>query len=165
MAQFKFPLQGVLRHRELTEQAKQRDLAVAAADRAAVEADLQRIDDGMAQALGDLRANHLVGKIDLNYLAAHRRYALAVQRQRDSRAATLAQAKQTEAAARAALAEAAKQVKVLETLRDQQRTRWAEGIEKQERSAADEVAMQMAAHGRAADESADCGGGTPEVRL
>lgn len=165
MPQFKFPLQGVLRHRELTEQAKQRDLSVAMAERVRIEAELNQLSDGLRQANEELRTKHLVGKIDLNFLAAHRRYLMAMQRKEAAGKAVLAEASKREAAARAALTDAAKATATMETLRDHQRGRWAAEQDRREMSAADEVAMQMAAHGRAAeDERVEHPQRTPEVR-
>src|SRR2546430_2230675 len=81
MAAFVFKLHGVLRHREMIEQEKQRAFALAQAERAAAQVEIKRLDETVQQALADLRANHLTGSLDLSFLAAHRRFMLAMQRQ------------------------------------------------------------------------------------
>jgi flagellar export protein FliJ len=155
MAKFVFPLQPLLAHRERTEQERQRDLAIVAAELVSARFELQRVEAGVRDALDDLRQNHLVGKIDLPYLAAHRRFMLAMQRQGAVKAQAVKVAQAKVDAAQRLLAEAAKQRKAIETLREQQRDRWADAQARHEAVAADEVAMQMAYHdgGAVADEA------------
>ena len=147
MAKFVFPLQPLLAQRERVEQERQRDVAVVGTELMTAQADLQRVETGVRDALDDLRRNHLTGKIDLTYLAAHRRYMLAMQRQGAvlTQAVKVAQARMD--VAQRLLAEAAKQRKAIDTLREQQQARWAEGQARRESAAMDEIAMQMAYHG------------------
>ncbi len=144
MARFVFPLQSLLAHRERVEQERQRDVAVAGSELVAARAELLQVEQGVAEALADLRANHLVGRIDLSFLSAHRRYMLAMQRQGAERAQRVAVAQVKADAAQRVLAEAAKQRKAIEVLREQQQARWADGQARREAAALDEVAMQMA---------------------
>jgi flagellar FliJ protein len=144
MARFVFPLQSLLDHRERVEQERQRDLSVAGAELVAAQAELLRVETAVRDALDDLRKNHLSGKIDLAYLAAHRRFMLAMQRQQLVRADQVRTAQAKVDVAQRALAEAAKQRKAIDTLREQQRLAWSEGEARKEAAALDEVTMQMA---------------------
>src|ERR1051325_2261466 len=80
MAKFEFQLEGVLKHRKNIEHERQRALAVGQAQRNDLQRQLRLLDDDVKQAGLELRQKHLVGVIDLNYLAAHRRFAGAMQR-------------------------------------------------------------------------------------
>jgi flagellar protein FliJ len=143
MAKFVFQLQGVLRHRESIERQRQRELALALADRAMVEEQIRRLDEKAKAAMVDLRANHLIGKIDLAFLASHRRFMMAVQRQGTALVEQLRGRQKVVDVAQGVLAEAMKQKKLLTKLRDRQELRWSEAIARKEIAALDEVAMQM----------------------
>src|SRR3954469_22631648 len=114
MAQFIFKLHGVLRHREMIEQEKQRAFALAQAAKAAAQAEIKRLDETVQQALVDLRANHLTGSLNLSFLAAHRRFMLAMQRQGIELMQKLQEAQKKVDAAQDELAEAAKQRKIMD---------------------------------------------------
>jgi flagellar FliJ protein len=143
MAQFTFKLRAVLSQREMIEQGRQRELAVVEADRVAVQLELKRLDDTVRAAVADLRENQLTGKLNLSFLAAHRRFILATQRQGVLLLQKLDAAQQKVDAARAELAEAAKQRRIIEKLRERQQAAWTEAINKKETAALDEIAMQM----------------------
>jgi flagellar FliJ protein len=143
MAVFHFKLHAVLRQRELAEQGCQRDLAVAQAARAVVQAELARLEEAMRAALADLRQNQLVGSLNLSFLAAHRRFILAMQRQTAVQLQKMQEAQSKVVAEQARLAEAAKQRKVIEKLRERQHAEWAEAIARKESAAMDEIAGQM----------------------
>ena len=154
MAKFVFQLQGVLRRREIVEQEKQRAFAVAQSVKTAAQAELKNLDESVQQALADLRANHLTGSLDLSFLAAHRRFMLAMQRQGLVLMQKLQEAQKKVDAAQTELAEAAKQRKIIEKLRERQQARWAEEIGRKEAAQLDEVATQMT-YQRVASESTD----------
>ena len=80
MAQFHFQLQGVLEHRERVEKDRQRDLAVAQAEMVRLDGELQSINRDVQQSTANVHNHHLVGRLDMTYLAAHRRYMLGMQR-------------------------------------------------------------------------------------
>ena|ERR1019366_2873852 len=143
MAKFDFQLEGVLRHRHRVEHERQRDYAVAQAQRTKAHDALKNLDERVQLAAKDLRDNHLIGEIDLSFLAAHRRFMQAMQRQGLALMQEYQLAVKKVAVAQAALAEAAKQRKILEKLRERQKTRWAEALAKKELEQLDEVAMQM----------------------
>jgi flagellar FliJ protein len=143
MAQFKFNLKGVLRQRELAEDQRQRTFADAQRAYAELETQLKAMDDEVKAAGEDLRRNHLVGPINVHYLAAHRRFGMAMQRKAMALAERMAEAKQVVDAARAALVEAAKQRKTLEKLKEKRQATWAEDQTRREQAATDEVAQQI----------------------
>jgi len=143
VAKFVFQLQAVLQHRERIEQDRQRELALAHAAHAAVQAEIRRLDESVRAALADLRANHLVGSINLSFLTAHRRFMLSMQRQGVGLLEKLKVEQEKVNAAQALLAEATKDRKIMEKLRERQQQRWAEAQAAKERADADEVAMQV----------------------
>jgi len=143
MAKFNFQLEGVLEHRHRIEREKQRDFAVAQAERTKAHNALKSLDETVQQAAKDLRENHLIGKIDLSFLAAHRRFMQAMQKQGLILMQAYQDAIKKVEVAQAVLAEAAKQRKILEKLRERQKARWSEALSKRELAQLDEVAMQM----------------------
>src|SRR5689334_5629569 len=80
MAKFDFSLESVLRHRTFVEQERLRDLAVVQAEMTRLQAELTALNDAMQASALDMKANHLTGSLDVNYLAAQRRYTVATQR-------------------------------------------------------------------------------------
>src|ERR1700749_98590 len=105
MPKFTFQLDGVLRHREHQEKARQRELGVCLADLAKLEAEMRELTAAAEASTDDLRANHLVGKIDVNFLTAHRRHMMAVQRRSGALAQKIAQAQRAVDDSRKQLAE------------------------------------------------------------
>jgi len=143
MAKFVFQLQGVLRFRENIERQRQRDLGIALGERVMVEDQIRRLDEKAKGAMADLRANHLIGKIDLTFLAAHRRFMMAVQRQGTVLLEQLRARQKSVDASQAALVEAMKEKKVLAKLRERQQGRWLDAINRKEVADLDDVATQM----------------------
>src|SRR6476646_6780471 len=80
MPKFVFNLESVLRHRAFAEQDRMRDLAVAQAEMTRLQGELKSLNESMQASALDMKANHLTGSLDVNYLAAHRRYTVAMQR-------------------------------------------------------------------------------------
>lgn len=144
MSRFRFRLDGVLRHRVAVEKERLREYTAVLARLRALEDELAGLQRLMREANDDLRANRLVGPIDVSFIAAHRRFLLGVQRKGTEVVGRMAAAKKEEEAARAALAEAAKQRKVLEKLREGQERRWREEQGRREAALLDEAAMQIA---------------------
>ena len=143
MAKFIFKLEAVLRQRDLVEQQCQREMAVAQGELVLVQAELKRLDDVVKTAVNDLRQNQLVGVLNLSFLAAHRRFMMAMQKQGLLQLQRVDTAKEKVAGVRVKLAEAAKQKKIIEKLRERQHAAWlAEGA-RREMADLDEIAMQM----------------------
>jgi flagellar FliJ protein len=143
LASFTFKLQPVLRQRELIEQARQRDVAAADARRAAVARELRQLEETVDSAMTELRQNRLTGPLNLSYIAGHRRFMLAMQRQSAALAQKLEQEKKKVDAERVKLAEASRQRRMIEKLREHQQAAWQEAMNRKETAALDEVAMQM----------------------
>jgi flagellar FliJ protein len=143
MAQFDFPLEGVLRHRKHVEQERQRDLARFQQQMRAAQDELRELDQTMQASLSDVRQNRLVGKLDLGFLAAYRRYIAAVQRKGMVMAQKMALIQRDVDKAQKALAEAAKDRKIIEKLREKQHERWKLEQSRKEAAELDEVSMRL----------------------
>jgi flagellar FliJ protein len=143
MAQFHFQLQGVLEHRERIEKDRQRDLAAAQAAMVRLNGELQAIDREVQQNTAQVRDHHLVGRLDMAFLAAHRRYMLGMRRKVVGLAQKISSQQQVVAAARDALAEASKQKKILEKLREKRHEQWMEALARREAAALDELTTQL----------------------
>ena len=158
MAQFVFQLEAVVRQRKLIEEQRQRELAAVQAEMAALESQLRALDQEAQAATADVRENRLTGRLDLGFLAAHRRYTLAMQRKALGLAQQMASVQRRVDEARAALAEAAKKRKILEKLRERRYAQWAEDLNRKEMAQLDEVATRIGYQnlkdlaGRAADD-------------
>src|SRR4051812_46638703 len=114
MPRFKFQLEGVLEHRKNLEEEKQRALALVLADMHRLKNELVELDQVARKAVADLRENRLTGHLDMSFLAAHRRFTGSVQRKAIAIAKKMALVQRQIDEARSALAEAAKQRKIIE---------------------------------------------------
>lgn len=144
MAQFKFKLAAVLRHREMIEEQKQRELGNVQAEMSKMQAELRALDATAQEVSDDVRNNRLTGKLDMTFLAAHRRYVLAIQRQAMALAERMAKQQLLVDAARKELAEAAKERKIIDKLKERQHERWKSEVAQKELEALSEVNMQLA---------------------
>lgn len=143
MARFRFQLEGVLRHRKNVERQQQREVALVQAQLTQLETELRQLDQTAQDAAAELRRDHLVGTIDLNYLAAHRRFVAATQRKAVSLAQRMALVRRELDEKRKVLTQAAIQRKVMEKLREKQFARWMETMGKREADELDEIGMQL----------------------
>lgn len=144
MPKFSFKLEGVLRQRKHVEQERMRALATCLKHQSDCEAELGLLHDNVRRITDDLRQNHLTGVLDMGFLAAHRRYMIAMQRQAMGIAQKIAAAQQRVTEARLALAEAAKQRKVMEKLREKHHERWRAEQAAKEFRELDEIGVQLA---------------------
>jgi flagellar protein FliJ len=143
LAQFEFQLEGVLRHRERVEKDRQRDLAAALAEMVRLDGELQAMNRDVQQSTTEVRDHHLVGRLDMGYLAAHRRYMLGMQRKVIAVAEKMGQQQIVVDAARRALAEASKQKKILEKLKEKQQREWSAALARHEAGELDELTTQL----------------------
>jgi flagellar protein FliJ len=143
MAKFTFKLQALLRHRKNLEHDRQRELAEVQKQFVALQNELKEMNDQVTQATLDVRNTKLVGTLDLNYLAAHRRFTTAMQRKAMTLVQRMALVQRDVEAAQTALAEAAKQRKIVEKLREKQFERWQVDAARKETTELDEVGMQL----------------------
>ena len=142
MAKFVFPLESVLRHRERGEQERMRELAVCQAEMSRLQLELKALNDSVRASAQDMKDNRLVGALDVAYLAAHRRYAVATQRKGMLLVQEMARQQRKVDEAQRLLAEAAKERKVMEKLRERQHERWRSEVGRKELAEADEVGAQ-----------------------
>ena len=147
MAQFTFTLDGVLRHRKHVEQDCQIELARLQQQVREAENELRQLDQSLNGSLADIRQNRLTGKLDLGFLAAYRRYVASVQRKGAVIAQRMALIQRQVETARQALAEAAKQRKIVEKLREKQFERWRTEQARKEAAELDEVNTRAPAFG------------------
>lgn len=144
MARFRFSLEGVLRQRALVEREKQRVVADRQAIVAKLTTELRALDQQMQSATAEVRDHRLVGRLDLSYLAAHRRYALAMQRRAVELARRIASAQVAVEQAQAELVEAARRRKAIEKLREKRLAQWQAEHQRKESSELDEIGMRIA---------------------
>jgi flagellar FliJ protein len=143
MSRFTFKLQAVLRHRTAIEQEKQRTYAQTLAAYKDLEDQLKALNQTMQTANDDIRQNRLVGRLDIGFITAHRRFLMGMQRKAIELATAMAAVQKPVETARLVLVEAAKQRKVLEKLRETQEQRWKDELARKEMIAADEVGTQL----------------------
>ncbi|MGD0769097.1 MAG: flagellar export protein FliJ [Tepidisphaeraceae bacterium] len=143
MAKFAFQLDGVLRHRTNLEHQCRRELAVIQGQMSALDAELRALDASVRASEADLRTNRLVGRLDLVFLAAHRRFAVAMQRKATEIAQKMAAVQVQLDRAKRNVAEAAKKRKIIEKLRERQYARWREQLERRDVAEMDEIGMQL----------------------
>jgi len=144
MPKFVFQFDAVLRQRLLAEQERQRDLAVLQAEMVRLQNELKALNDSIQASAADLKDNRLTGPIDVGFLAAHRRYSMAMQRKGMQLVQDMARQQRKVDDAQRLLAEAAKDRKVMEKLREKQYERWRTEQAGKELAATDEVGMQLA---------------------
>jgi flagellar FliJ protein len=142
MSKFVFNLESVLRHRTFAEQERMRDLAVAQAEMTRLQNELKALNESMQASAQDMKANHLTGSLDVNYLAAHRRYTVATQRRGMMLVQEMGRQQRKVDEAQRLLAEAAKERKILEKLKERHLERWKAEQSRRELADADEVGAQ-----------------------
>lgn len=154
MAVFQFNLQGVLRHREHIEQQHQRAVGELLAQMAAMQAELQSLNDTVSDSTEQLRTSHLTGSINLGYLTAHRRFMLATRAKAAELMQQMSRLQQQIDQARQLLSEAARQRKIIEKLKEKQFDRWRDDQQRKELAALDEIGMQLSYANLSDDEEA-----------
>lgn len=140
MPQFEFKLDGLLELRKTAERQRLRDVAEAQRDVVRIERELH--DAAEATAAGSIE---LRGRIDPRLLLAQVRFEEAMRARMAALQDQMTAATAKLSAAQAALTEAAKQRKVLEKLRENQESAWAQQQRRREDRAGDDVA-QRAVH-------------------
>ena len=108
-----------------------------------MDAELRALDASVRVSEADLRTNRLVGRLDLAFLAAHRRYAVAMQRKATQVVQKMAAVQVQLDRAKRNLAEAAKKRKIIEKLRERQYARWREQLERRDVAEMDDIGMQL----------------------
>jgi flagellar FliJ protein len=143
MAKFEFQLDGVLKHRVNLERGKQRALAEVQAEMTRLQGELMALDRSVKAANEDMRQNHLTGRLDLGFMAAHRRFLVATQQRAQEIIAQMQGVQLRVDEARRHLVAATKDRKVIEKVRERQTARWREDLVRKERAETDEIGMQL----------------------
>lgn len=143
MPNFTFPLEAVLKHRTHAEQERLRELAACQGEMTRLQQELKALNDSMQASAHDMKANRLTGPIDVAFLAAQRRYTVAMQLKGNALVQDMARQQKKVDEAQRLLAEAAKERKVIEKLREKQFERWKQDIQRKEQADADEVGAQF----------------------
>jgi flagellar protein FliJ len=151
MAKFVFKLQALLQQRKREEQQCQRRLAEHAAIVNAAEQAVRQINESVHAGHEDVR-RHLMGKLDMSFLTAHRRFMSAMQRQATDLVQKVVVAKKQLEEARIKLAEAARRRKAIEKLREKQLERWQVDQARREAALSDEIGSQIAYHNMLAED-------------
>jgi flagellar export protein FliJ len=115
-----------------------------------LQGELKALNDSIRDSAADLKDNRLTGPIDVAFLAAHRRYSVAMQRRGMQLVQDMARQQRRVDDAQRGLAEAARERKVMEKLREKQYERWREERARKEMAEGDEVAMRLS-QSRSAD--------------
>ncbi len=165
MSKYVFQLDALLRHRKHLEQERQRDLAVVQGKMSRAQNELNQMNETLAVAMRDLRENRLVGRVDVHFLAAHRRYILAVQRKAHAIAQDMRKFSASSMRRRSALTRAARDHKMVEKLREKDKARWAADLARREFAELDEIGMRLAFNQQTGSDSGFPGGGADDGEI
>ena len=146
MAKFRFKYEAVLKQRQVAEEQAQRELAVHLRERGRIRDQLTGMQQSVRDSKQQLSAG-LVGHVDVERIREFARYSGQVTLQAQHALGELAQVEQRAEAARAALAEAMRQRKAIEVLRDKQYQHWLSEQRRKETMELDELAVQRYARG------------------
>ena len=141
MARFIFKLESVLKHRRLTEDQCQRELAKHMRHRMILEQQVRGMQETLVQSKHDL-GDTLVGRVDLARVAQFTRYSAQVTARAQGIVLKLAAMEKAIHQARTQLAEAIKARRALELLRERQRQQWQLAQDRREAAENDEIAVQ-----------------------
>jgi flagellar FliJ protein len=144
MSKFKFRLATLLRLREATRDERRTELAEAYRVDDTLKRQLQRTEEEITSMQADCRKTVEPGEVDLDRLVEAQRYKIALRLQR-LQIARQRETVQTEIERRRqVLAEANREVRVLENLRDKQAGQHRQQEDRREMKRLDEVAQQQA---------------------
>lgn len=146
MARFVFKLRAVLKQRRWVERQRQGELAVAQRAVQATEAELARLEQEVRDANDFARQALQVGRVNVGLLSQHRLYLVGAGQRMHELAQRVAQARREMSSAQQRLAEATKQRRVIEMLRDRQLQQWKAEQDRRELAVLDEAGMQIAFH-------------------
>ena len=153
MAKFVFNLESVLGVRQREEQERQRLLADEQDVMMKLETKLRELDGNVQSNMTDLRENRLTGSLDMRFLAAHRRFVAAVRQEAAGVIQQMARQRAKVDEAQRNLAEAAKQRKIIEKLRERAYDRWRVEQAHKDALQADEASTQLSYRAMVADQA------------
>jgi flagellar protein FliJ len=143
MPRFIFPLEGLLRHRRRLEREWQRDMAILQREARQLEEELRGLGEAMGATTADVRKTRLIGRLDMPFLAGHRRYLAAMQRKGTGLIQKLAALGPQIEARRTAVVAAAKDRKAIEKLKERRKDIWLAEQARRETAELDEISDQM----------------------
>ena len=146
MPTFRFKYDAVLRQRQAAEEQCQHELAKHLRRRGELRDHLHRMQQTVRDAKSQLSGG-LVGHVDVDRIREFAGYSGQVTMQAQDTIRQLAQVEQHTQQARQQLAEAMRQRKAMELLRDKHYKQWLAEQNRQEREELDELAMQRYTRG------------------
>ncbi len=141
MATFKFRYDTVLKQRQIVEDEKQRELAKLLRQKMIVQNQLGDMQRTISQAKRDL-GDTLVGRVDLERVGHFTRYSAQTSIRAEQIVRELARLEQQITAARSRLADAMRQRKAMELLRDREKEQWQREQNRREAIELDDIATQ-----------------------
>jgi flagellar protein FliJ len=144
MLRFRFPLDGLLHVRRLSEQREQRAVAALERERWEIERGLRTQQQALASGREAMRAA-LTGTLDAQALRLHAASSIQQMRQAQRLVLEMAGVHRRLEAARALLIEASRARRALELLREKRLAEWRAGVDRAENNALDELAVIAAA--------------------
>lgn len=151
MARFVFKLRAVLTQRRNVEHLAQRQVAEAMKVMQDLKAQMEALDRTIIEVNDDMRSNRLVGRVDIQFIASHRRYLVGMQQKALQLAREMSEAQHKLVQTQRVLLEASQRRKAMEKLRDKQLERWQADQNRREADLLDEAGMQIAVQNLAED--------------
>jgi flagellar FliJ protein len=142
-AGFRFRLEVVRRIRKQAQDVQRREVADAVRSLSAVQDRLAALEGQLHVTVNQTRETQQAGLLDLMSLQRHHLYRGWLHRRRVEVREELVRHEEQLDERRARLAEATKQLKVVQKLREKQKTRYDRRMQRQEQAAYDEAALQI----------------------
>lgn len=154
MSRFRFRLQPVLDARLRAEETRRRELAEVEGERQELENRLRRRQTAITEARSEV-VDSLVGTIRVDDLRAHANASLAEMRDAQRTVLELAGVHRRLETARSALAEAARERRAIELVKERRFEEWRRTLDRREQAALDELTTSRAGRdpGLAAEET------------
>ncbi|MCG3137972.1 MAG: hypothetical protein HJJLKODD_01828 [Phycisphaerae bacterium] len=144
---FRFRLEPVLRVRRMKEETQQRQLATQVRELVRRESRATLLQQQIVGEVEQFHGGTLVGVLDVQLIARRRYWINHLQRQLMDERHLIGQQQQVVERERQKLAEAAREVQVLEKLEEKARQRYQQQLDRAEQADADEMAVMTYARG------------------
>ena len=148
MKKFRFNLQALLTHRQRIQEHHQKIVASRLRELTREEALLQQLDSELLGSNDDMRDNRLRGRLNMTFVAAHRRYVSAIQQRITGQMGRISEIRQRLEMERMALMKASQQTRVLERLRERTHEEYAKRLRRVEETEANEIGLNSFRRGR-----------------
>ena len=143
MKKFKFRLETLLKLREQDEDEKKRAVGQLVSEIHEQQREALEMDAQLQQEGGLLKEKYLQGNVDLDWVSHYRGFVTSVQNAINKRIANVTKIQGKLNLARTELAQAARQKKVLEKLKEKKQKRYDAAVRQQELLVSDEMATQL----------------------